>query len=288
MIQNSAVLVDVNVSVWTGRKMDKKVSEEIDVAKNTKTKGGNYHKKLLAGAQQLEDIQKLVAGIRMWHYQQTLPWADSGARLLPMKNFFDYKATLGQFEQQFNTLVKKFLAEYPTLVSAAAFQLGDLFSVDEYPDAHKLEDKFRFRYVFMPVPEVGDFRVDMGEAGKQELKAQYEKFYEEKLSNAVKDAWDRLHECVKHMSEKLADTANPRVTKQGTVYSQIFRDSLIENANELCGLLTKLNVTNDPKLEQARQELERVVNGKTAEALRDSDDLRRDTKAKVDKILEMF
>lgn len=288
MIQNSSVLVDVNVSVWTGRKMDKKVSEEIDVAKNTKTKGGNYHKKLLAGAQQLEDIQKLVAGIRMWHYNQTLPWSDSGARLLPMKNFFDYKKTLGQFEQQFDDLVKKFLAEYPTLVSAAAFQLGDLFDALEYPDVDSLVNKFKFRYVFMPVPEVGDFRVDMGEAGKQELKAQYEKFYEEKLSNAVKDAWDRLHECVKHMSEKLADTANPRVTKQGTVYSQIFRDSLIENANELCGLLTKLNVTNDPKLEQARQELERVVNGKTAEALRDSDDLRRDTKAKVDKILEMF
>ena len=288
MIQNSSVLVDVNVSVWTGRKMDKKVSDEIDVAKNTKTKGGNYHKKLLAGAAQLEDIQKLVAGIRMWHYNQTLPWSDSGARLLPMKNFFDYKTTLGQFEQQFNNLVQKFLAEYSTLVSAAAFQLGDLFDASEYPDVDSLVNKFKFRYVFMPVPEVGDFRVDMSEAGKQELKQQYEKFYEEKLSSAVKDAWDRLHDCVKHMSDKLADTTTPRVTKQGVIHSQIFRDSLIENANELCALLTKLNVTNDPKLEQARQELERVINGKTAEALRDSDDLRRDTKAKVDKILEMF
>lgn len=288
MIQNSSVLVDVNVSVWTGRKMDKKVSDEIDVAKNTKTKGGNYHKKLLAGAAQLEDIQKLVAGIRMWHYNQTLPWSDSGARLLPMKNFFDYKTTLGQFEQQFNNLVQKFLAEYSTLVSAAAFQLGDLFDASEYPDVDSLVNKFKFRYVFMPVPEVGDFRVDMSEAGKQELKQQYEKFYEEKLSSAVKDAWDRLHDCVKHMSDKLADTTTPRVTKQGVIHSQIFRDSLIDNANELCALLTKLNVTNDPKLEQARQELERVINGKSADALRDSDDLRRDTKAKVDKILEMF
>ena len=38
MIQNSAMLVDLNMSVWTGRKMDKKVSEEIDVAKKTKAK----------------------------------------------------------------------------------------------------------------------------------------------------------------------------------------------------------------------------------------------------------
>ena len=288
MIQNSSVLVDVNVSMWTGRKMDKKVSDEIDAAKNTKVRGGNYHKHLLAGAQQLDNIQKLVASVRVWHYEQTLPWADSGARLLPMKNFFDYKARLGDFEKQFDDLVQKFLADYPTLVSAAAFQLGDLFSSNEYPDVDKLRDKFRFRYVFMPVPEVGDFRVDVSEASKKELQSQYEKFYQDRLETAAKDAWDRLHTCVKHMSEKLANADAPRETKDGVTYTKIFRDSLVGNANELCELLTKLNVTGDPKLEQARQELERVINGKTADALRNSDDLRRDTKAKVDKILEMF
>ena len=67
MIQNSAMLVDLNISVWTGRKMDKKVSDEIDASKNTKARAGNYHKKLLAGTQKLEQLQKLVATIRIWH-----------------------------------------------------------------------------------------------------------------------------------------------------------------------------------------------------------------------------
>ena len=44
MIQNSSMLVDLNISVWLGRKMDRKVSEEIDAAKDTKTRAGNYHK----------------------------------------------------------------------------------------------------------------------------------------------------------------------------------------------------------------------------------------------------
>jgi len=92
MIQNSSMLVDLNIGVWTGRKMDKKVSAEIDASKNTKTQAGNYHKKLLAGTQKLDQIQKLVTAIRTWHYQQTLPWSDGGSRLLPMANFFDYKA----------------------------------------------------------------------------------------------------------------------------------------------------------------------------------------------------
>lgn len=288
MIQNSAMLVDLNISVWTGRKMDKKVSDEIDASKNTKARAGNYHKKLLAGTQKLEQLQKLVATIRIWHYAQTLPWSDGGSRLLPMKNFFDYKATLADYQTQFDEAVAGFLQEYPTLVSAAAFQLGDLFDSNEYPDVSALENKFKFKYVFLPVPDVGDFRIDVNEASKAELKEQYENFYSSKLNDAMQDAWDRLHDCVKHMSEKLADSASPRMTKEGYNYTQIFRDSLMTNAYELCDLLSKLNVTNDAKLEQARQALEQAIDGKSAEQLRNSDDMRLGVKAKVDEILGMF
>jgi hypothetical protein len=282
------MLVDLNISVWTGRKQDKRVSEEIDAAKSTKTKAGNYHKKLLAGTQKLDDLQKLVTGIRAWHYAQTLPWSDGGSRLLPMKNFFDYKATLNDLETQFNEAVEAFLTDYPTLVSAAAFQLGDLFDSEEYPNADKLRDKFRFRFVFLPVPDVGDFRIDINEQHKEELKAQYESFYENKLSEAMQDAWARLHECLSKMSEKLANAPSPRMTKDGEVYTQIFRDSLVTNAVELCELLTKLNVTNDAKLENARKTLESLIVGVSPKDLREDEHMRLDVKSKVDEILSMF
>lgn len=276
MIQNSSMLVDLNISVWTGRKQDKKVSEEIDVAKSTKGKAGNYHKKLLSGTR-LDEVQKLVGAIRVWHYEQTLPWSDGGSRLLPMANFFDYKQKLGEFETQFVEAVEDFLTQYPTLVSAAAFQLGDLYNAEEYPSADRLRDKFRFRYVFLPVPEIGDFRIDVNEAHKAELVKQYEQFYENKLSEAMNDAWSRLHECLNKMSTRLAGEEK-----------QIFRDSLVNNAVELCSLLTKLNVANDSKLEEARKKLEGILVGVTPKDLRDDTDLRRDTKAKVDEILSMF
>ena len=277
MIQNSAMLVDLNISVWTGRKMDKKVSEEIDASKGTKSRAGNYHKKLLAGTDRLDELQKLVTKIRTWHYEQTLPWSDGGSRLLPMKNFFDYKATLGDFERQLEGEVQMFLQEYDTLVTAAAFQLGDLFDSDEYPTAESLKSKFKFKYVFLPVPDVGDFRIDINDAHKQELQEQYEQFYNNKLADAMKDAWDRLHDCLTRMSDKLAGEDK-----------QIFRDSLVNNASDLCELLTKLNVTGDAKLEVARKKLESALVGVTASELRKDDDLRLDVKAKVDEILGMF
>lgn len=288
-IQNAAILVDLNIGAWTGRKLDKNVSSEIDVAKGTKAKGGNYHKHLLAGTDKLDAVQKIVSAVRVWHYEQTLPWSDGGSRLLPMKNFFDYKRTLSMFEAQFNRAVDEMVTEYPVMVTAAAFQLGALFNRADYPEANTIKGKFKFNYVFMPVPTAGDFRIQAADEAIAELQAQAEQHVNTRLNDAMKDIWTRLHECLSHMSTKLADLPTPRVLKNGTeMYSQVFRDSLVNNAVELCGLLTKLNVTDDPSLEQARRKLEDAMFGVTADDLREDDGARAALKSEVDSILKAF
>lgn len=279
MISNSAMLVDLNISVWTGRKMDKKVSEEVDASKGTKARAGNYHKKLLAGTDKLEKIQKIVSAVRTWNYNNTLPWSDGGSRLLPMKNFFEYKATLNNFEQQYAQAVDEFLQEYPQLVSNSAFALGSLFDRGEYPDVESLRNKFGFKYVFCPVPDAGDFRIDVEEQAKAELQQQYKSYYETKLAEAMKDAWTRLHDTLKHLSERMDYTDENK---------KKFWDSTITNATELCSLLTSLNVTNDPKLEEARQKLEKALAGVAPDDIRESEAIRTSVKSKVDEILNMF
>lgn len=279
MISNSAMLVDLNISVWTGRKMDKKVSEEVDATKGTKARAGNYHKKLLAGSDKLEKIQKIVSAVRTWNYSNTLPWSDGGSRLLPMKNFFEYKAMLNNFEQQYQQAVDEFLQEYPQLVSTSAFTLGSLFDRGEYPDAESLRNKFGFKYVFCPVPDAGDFRIDVEEEAKAELQQQYKSYYETKLAEAMQDAWTRLHDTLKHLSERMDYTDESK---------KKFWDSTITNATELCSLLSNLNVTNDPKLEDARRKLEKALAGVKPEDIRESEAIRTNVKSKVDEILNMF
>jgi hypothetical protein len=279
MIGSNAMLIDLNISVWTGRKMDKKVSEEVDASKGTKARAGNYHKKLMAGSDKLEKIQKIVTAVRSWNYQQTLPWSDGGSRLLPMKNFFNYKETLNNYENQFNQAVDEFITEYPQLVSGSAFTLGDLFDRGEYPTADSLKNKFRFKFVFSPVPDAGDFRIDVEDSAKAELEAQYKSYYEQKLADAMADAWTRLHETLTHISERLDYTDENK---------KKFWDSTITNATELCSLLSNLNVTNDPKLEDARQKLEKALVGIEPSDVRESEAIRSSVKAKVDNILSMF
>ena len=279
-IASSAMLVELSISSWTARKLDKKVSTQVDLDKQTKTRAGNYNKNLLAGTGFLDTITKYAANARAWHISQTLPWSDNGLRLLPMSNFMTYKQNLTTLEINYQALVDKFIIAYPNLVSAAAFQLGDLFNRDEYPEAEKIVSKFKFTVNYLPVPMAGDFRIDIGEEAKAELVKNCERAYNDRLNNAMKDAWGRLHECLMRMSERLAD--NEKGEKK------IFRDSLVENAVELVDLLKHFNLTGDTNMELARNELAVAIMNHDADDLRESFVARESVKKKVDDILSKF
>ena len=276
-IASSNVLVELNISVWSARKLDKSVSKEIDVNKGTTTKAGNYNKHLLAGSDALSKIQKHASEIRDWHMRQTLPWSTSGGiRLLPMVQFFDYKQDMDKHEQLFKERVDKFIQDYPNIVNAMAYKLGRLFDRSEYPLAEEIRNRFKISYTFLPVPEKNHFD-NINNQMRDELKEQYEKAYNDRVSFAMTSAWDRLHDTVKHMVERLSGEDK-----------KIFRDTLVTNALELTSMLTSLNITKDPKLEQARQSLEKVIVGVDVQDLRDSDSLRKDVAQKVSNIMELI
>jgi hypothetical protein len=276
-IASSNVLVELNISVWSARKLDKSVSKEIDVNKNTTTKAGNYNKHLLAGSDALAKIQKHASEIRDWHMRQTLPWSSSGGiRLLPMTQFFDYKKQMDEHEELFKERVNKFIGNYPNIVDAMAYKLGQLFDRSEYPIADELQRKFKINYTFLPVPEVNHFD-NINNQMRQDLKEQYEKAYNDRVEFAMKSAWTRLHDTVNHMVERLSGEDK-----------KIFRDTLVTNALELTGMLSSLNITKDPKLETARQRLEKIIVGVDAEDLRQSDALRKDVASKVSELMELI
>jgi hypothetical protein len=287
-IASSAMLVELSISSWTARKLDKKVSTQVDLDKQTKTRAGNYNKNLLAGTGFLDTITKYAANARAWHISQTLPWSDNGLRLLPMSNFMTYKQNLVTLETNYQALVDKFIVAYPNLVSAAAFQLGDLFNRDEYPEAEKIVSKFKFAVNYLPVPMAGDFRIDIGEEAKAELVKNCEDAYNDRLNNAMKSAWDRLHDCLMRMSERLTIDVVKDDDGSNTYKSRIFRDSLVENAVELTSLLKHFNLTGDTNMELARTELENAIKNHDADDLRENHIARVTVKQKVDDILSKF
>jgi hypothetical protein len=280
-IASSSLLVELSISCWTARKLDKKVSLEVDASKNTKVKAGNYHKHLLAGSPALDAVTKYAAQARLWNNLNSLPWSDNGQRIVTAAQFFGgYKAQLDQHKENFEELTANFLQHYPSLISAAAFQLGDLFDRDEYPMVEEIAHKFRFSYAVSPVPTAGDFRVDIGEQAKVELAKQYTEHFNSRLNHAMQDIWKRLHECLLHMSDRLTDGQDGQRTR--------FHATLLSNAEELVTLLGRLNIANDPDLEAARVQLNKAISGIDIDDLKEVPAVRDEVKQKVDSILAKF
>jgi len=283
-IDTCAMLVEFNASVWTARKLDKTTTDEVVATKHAAAKdAARVNKHLLAGRTELEVIQQAVGRARQYVYDKTSPWSDSGLRLLPNISFMAFTEKLDDFEHEFTALVKSFVTIYPSLITAQAMALGDMFKRDDYPSANEIMTKFSFRVNYMPVPTSGDFRVDIGNAAQAELKAKLDKLTQERIDNAMADVRERLSAHLKRMSDRLTTDY-----VQGEAKPRRFHDTLVDGALELCDLTKALNIVNDPALETARRDLEQVLVGVTPTELRRNEAVRQDVKKNVDAILSKF
>jgi hypothetical protein len=281
-ISSSAVLVELNISVWTANKLDKGATEAVLNNNSASKDSAQVRKNLMAGTDKRKKISDYAAKARLYHNQTTLSWSDKGARLLPTSLFMDYKANMNVYQQNMNTMIEDFYANYADLIDLAKHHMGDLFNPYDYPSIEELRNKFGFRLVFSPLPEGGDFRLDIPKADMDELGQQYESAFNDRLKDAMREPWEKLHKTLIHISEKLTDIEGDDETKKR------YHDTLITNAQELCGLLSHLNVTKDPLLENARRSLELTMLGVDIEAIKESPDVRSSVKAKVDDILSKF
>jgi len=281
-ISSSALLVELNISVWPASKIDREITDKVNNDAGAVHGASQTKKNLFAGTSMRSNIEKFAARVRLYHNQCTLPWADKGERMLPTKLFIEYKQTMDKYNDTFDMMCDEFFVAYPDLVAAAPIALKGMFKVEDYPDINAVKTKFGFRRAVKPLPDAGDFRLDIPAQDLQDIREEYEKQYSVKLADAMRAPWERLHTMLKTISEKVAETGNDDDKPKR------YHDTFISNPLELCELLTKLNVTNDPKLEEARKQLEVTMLGTNLEVIKEDSVARTVLKSKVDAILGKF
>lgn len=272
-LSDKALLVSLNISQWAARKLDKRETQELAAKHGTVEGVARVNKALLPGADALDKVHKKTGEIRTWFYEQTLPWGMEGSRILPSANYMAFVQTMRTKILEWERLYGTFKQEYPALQAQARINLNGLYRDEDYPDVSEMDRKFKADVSFFPVPDAGDFRVSLSNDEIARIQQDVTERVEQAQAVAMRDCWDRLHKVVKHAHEKLAD---PKA---------IFRDSLVENAKELCALLPKLNLTSDPQLEAMRQELEGALCKHTPEVLRQSGATRAETASKMADIM---
>jgi len=282
-IQSSAMLVEFSASVWTGRKKDKHASADVTFRNNANKGTANVSKKLLGDCDELDAVQKFVGIVRNEHYRMTMPWSDLGQRLIPTALFFDYRQRMSQHEQEFDRLVQAFLDVYDWEVIQAKTKLGDLFNDTDYLSRHALDKKFRFSVTAVPVPESGDFRIDLANEQASILKTEYQEHYERQINRAMDDVFNRTRTYLERLYNSLDYNEGERRKKlvQGT----------FDNVMDMIDMLKTCNLTGDTQMEAIRLKLEDQFRGIgrlpiSPEALKEDSHLRTETRLVIDDVLK--
>lgn len=271
-LANRALLVSLNISQWTARKLDKRESAEVEARNGTVAGAARVTKSLLPMSASLDRIHKMTGNIRTAYYKNTLPWID-GMGIIKTEGYLEFTRMMGALKAEWDDAVADFVLAYPSLYEDAKFLLGSLHKAEDYPDPATIASKFRMDVSFYPVPSAADWRVDIADSAMDKLREQITEKVMESQARAMKEAWQRLYDVVSKAHERLS------------VPDNIFRDSLIENARELCAVLPTLNIADDPDLERLRRELEGSLCQYDPDDLRKSDFARKHASDKLAEIM---
>jgi hypothetical protein len=223
----------------------------------------------------LDRVHKKTTHIRNKFYENTLPWGLEGTMMLPSANYLNFMTEFRKEKSEWQSLVRDFIDNYDALKDNAKRFLNGLYNEADYPTRTDVLCKFDIDMAVFPIPS-SDFRVSIADHELTSIQQDVERRVAEAQGKAMQDVWQRLYDRVKHMADKLAD---PKA---------IFRDSMIENAREICSILPRLNFMDDPNLESLRQEVELGISNHHPDALRNDPDLRRETADEAKRIADLM
>jgi hypothetical protein len=275
-IASSAMLVELSISKWTASKKDKQASADLADQNGAKRSMARAYKTLLESPK-LEALNSLVSRIYDANHAMTMDWA-AKLRLLTTAHYMKHVGMMTAFQQEFDAAVDEFIDEYRWAVTQQQVSLGSLFNPEDYPSEGEVRRKFGISLKYMPVPEVGDFRVNIGNEANEVLRQHYEKVYAESIATAMNSVWRRIGDALKVFSRQLTIEPGPDGKPvKGKIY-----DGTIELIRELLGMMETCNITADPTMQKVQRDLTLAFEGIDSRADLKNEAVREETKRAVD------
>lgn len=285
-IASSMVLVSVEVRLWTGTVADDEVADEVATSKRAERGSGVFVKNLLGQSKAHRAIRAQRQRVYNWLHTVTYPWAPKWGAL-PNIKLPEFMAQYETYDRERATLVEEFIAEYPQIVSDAAFKLSGLFKREDYPSVGEVRAKHGMMLYTSEVPS-GDFRNRVGLAMAEDLERHYNRQANAAIESLVAGQIGKLEKVLRSLSHCCDMTAVTNDDGTTTLKRRKLHESTLKEAVEYCDTFRQFNPTGDTRLEAIRADLEQVLLSKSFDELRKSDAARAQTKAEVDNILSKF
>ena len=193
----------------------------------------------------------------------TLPFPEPGVRLIKQSEIDEFTAQMTDFRTELDDAVRALDDHYFELRSAAARRLGSLYNPADYPET--LVGLFGVAWDF-PNAEPPDYLVHLNQALYEQESARVAARFQEAVQLAEQAFLEEFGRLVAHLTERVADDGGQ---------SKVFRDSVVSNLTEFFDRFRSLNLRSNAQLDELVAQAQRVVRGTSAQALRDSTELRQ-------------
>ena len=276
VIARTAMLAALNISQWAGRKFDRGASSELTMSKGAQADAARVNK-LLMSKEALAPIQTVANEVRAEFYRRTMPWGDNGERILPALSYQEFAQYVSDKQREFESAVAGFIGDYKRFVEESRFRLQSLFDLNDYPQPGQIADKFRLHLSVRPIPTEDDFRVSLSQDVEDNIRQQVRADIDRLTGEAVQHLWQQVGDMLVTIRDRLSDP------------DARFKSAMINNFLQLVGDLDKLNVANDPKLDDLRNDVEReLLCLRDPEALRKDPATRKQAVADTQKVIDKF
>ena len=282
-LSRKATLCALNISTWSARKLDRKITDEVNRSHNAKADAGRYNK-LLVKKERLEAITSTVSALRALHYQYTKPWSNDGQRILPNTIYMEFTGKARVLIEQFDRHADHFAQNFRVFVEERKAELNGMFKPEDYPSEREIRSKFKVELLWDILPDAGDFRADVLDKDTiEDIRAEIASSIENAERAAMTDTYKQVADVVGHMAEKLGKYGIRHV--EGLGKRSYFMDSLVGNVRDLVKLLPAFNLTGDGKLSELAARMEKELCTEEAQTLRDNNVVRETVKKSAEEIL---
>lgn len=269
-----AMVMNLSIGIWAGYRLDREATRRVTTEAGASADAARVNKHLIP-KEALAPIVTAQNAIRTHFYSNTLPWRDNGDRLMTRKLFTTFIPEHEKLVEAFQATVEHFLnVDYPSAIEKAEFRMGSMFNRDDYPNRAVLRSKFYANLEIDAITTSGDFRVEIDQKHVDKVRAAMEEAAEKRLEAATADIWKRMADTVGHFQQRMAD---PKA---------VFRNSTINNINEMLDLVPGLNVLDDPKIEMIRAAIAKSFGNLDANDIRSDPDHRKQLASDAQEIMD--
>jgi len=245
-LSERASLVALNITTWSGRCVDKEISQDVLRQHMATDDAGSFSKRLMP-KDALKPISAVLNEARRYYKAKTLAWEDGKNRLLPATLITEFHETMRDYQVKLEDAADEFLQSYDRYKQDAQIILNGLYKEGDYPSREELKNKFTMDYPLSNITDPNDFRCEVSEDLKQKIQANMKANLDEKYSHSIKKLYERIFTVIKKFNERLQEEDSK------------FHTSLVGNIEDLVSLMPDLNFMNDSKITTLTDQIQNEI-----------------------------